>query len=600
MKPGENLSASKAVEYIRRVSTQQPARKTWASFIRKEFTGPWYNADTPEAKKLDQNDRMPVNHMARLVTSYSARLFPNDLRLKVSPKRPDARVQAMLREEQLMHCARELNLARTLRMWGMDALLTGEGALAVGRTAGMNLLKVQGELIDPGYPFVKRIDPEDYVYDPDSRDRDEDSWRAYRYRTSRSWAMETGVVDPDMIAGLPTKRRFSGFIDAPADSMRQADTGQDQLFERVELWDIVIYDGPRVLIGTVAEGATDWLVPLHEYGETEGGPLHFLSFHDVPGVREALSPAHLIVDAHLAAAAMARKTVNMALAAKTIIKYAPAAQDDAEAIMDAPDLAMVATNNPDAIKADTLLPLNKDYLLAMDWLDSQVISRQSADLQTSTGAKGVADTATEAAILNQKSQGLMDDYAQARSAALKPVLRHIAAIIDANPPQTGFMYTDPATGYSEEFNLAPEDREDTYAEYSYDIVESAAGTTDPAMKAQQLLAAITQTAPAAQTVGMMAASIGGPAAGAEAMMKVWQIVGDSLGIEEFGEIMPNPMAVMGNQINQMLAGPQPGAGGASPMGMNPAGAPIPAPPQAQPQPGQRPEMPKPVGVMSGA
>lgn len=602
MQPGETLSASKAVEYIRRVATQQPARKAWASFIRKEYTGPWYNAEAPDAHKLSASDRTPVNHMARLVTSYSARLFPHDLRLKVTPKRPDARVQAMLREEQLMHCAHELNLARTLRMWGTDALLTGEGVLATGRTSGMNLLKVQGELIDPGYPFVKRIDPEDYVNDPDSRDREDDTWRAYRYRTSRNWAVETGVADPDLLMKLPVKRRFSGFIDAPADSLRQGETGQNQIFDRIELWDIVLYDGPRVLIGTVAEGCNDWIVPLHEYGETEGGPLHFLSFHDVPGVREALSPAHLIIDAHLAASAMARKAVNMFLASKTIIGYKPAAQDDAEAIKDAQDLAMVAMTDPDAVKAQAIVPFNKDYLMGLDWLDGQVISRQTADLQTSSGAKGVADTATEAAILNQKAQGLLDDYAQARSAALMPVLRHIAAIIDQNPPQVGYMYTDPTTGYSEELMMDPMDREDTYNEYTYDIVESAAGTTDPAMKAQQLLAAITQTAPAAQTVGMMAASLGGPMAGAEAMMKVWSIVGDSLGIDEFGEIMPNPMTLMHAQISQVLAGQPPGMGagmgGAAQMDA-PTGprAPAPQAPAQQPQPNQRPQMPKPAGVM---
>jgi len=599
VKPGETLSASKAVEYIRRVSTQQPARKAWGSFIRKEFTGPWYNNDTPEAKKLSPHDRMPVNHMARLVTSYSARLFPNDLRLKVQPKRPEARLQAMMREEQLMHCAHDINLARTLRMWGTDALLVGEGAIAVGRTAGMNLLKVAGELIDPGYPFVKRIDPEDFVYDPDSRDRDEDLWRAYRYRTSRNWACETGVADPDMLMKLPTKRRFSGFIDAPADTMRQADTGQEQLFERIELWDLVVYDGPRVLIGTVAEGCSDWIIPLHEYEETEGGPLHFLSFHDVPGVREALSPAHLIIDAHLAAAAMARKAVNMFLAAKTIIKYRPAAQDDAEAIMDAPDLAMIATENPDGITAESLFPFNKDYMLGMDWLDGQVISRQSADLQTSTGAKGIADTATEASILNQKAQGLLDDYATARTAALKPVLRHIAAIIDTNPPQTGFMYTDPSTGYSETVQMAPEDREDTYNEYTYDIVETAAGSADPAMKAQQLLQAIPQTAQAAQIVGQMAGMIGGPMAAAEAVTKVWGIVADSLGNEDMAEVMPSPMSMAQWQIQAQLAGQPPGM---QQMGQQMGGMPGPQVPQAPAKPAGPPKPPMPAqpGVMTGA
>ncbi len=158
------------------------------AFVCKQLAGPWYGEDHSSGDRAS-GDKAPVNVLGEMVYAYLAQLVGNTITAKVTAKSFFMRGEARMRQYMLDDLAREINLARSIRLAVLDALVGGMGIIRVGDRSGKEMCHIEGKDYDIGQIYAARVDMDDYCRDPLSRDESEDRWRAYRYRSSREMAL---------------------------------------------------------------------------------------------------------------------------------------------------------------------------------------------------------------------------------------------------------------------------------------------------------------------------------------------------------------------------------------------------------------------------
>jgi len=391
----------------------------WARTARANhvdaYTGRWYG-DQANPKKLRPR---VMNLMAQAVQSWLPSLAMNNPRFTCKGRLPGLDMQAKLLSSLVNRIHAETYTARTVyRAMIVEALFSPWAPSYTGLRTSNNLANVNGSFYDPGEPFTLAIDFDDWCMDPFAKHLEARRWEAHRFRMSKAEMLENPVFarNADLIASLHSIER--GASDSHRDGGGDDPTGvshgsSDAISDTIECWNIIFYDGNRMVEGTLPTspaGTAHWL-RLAEYHGPDNGPYDHLSFYPVPGKVSPLPPMASSRDSADYADEIASKIARGALKSKRGVAYSPAGKSTAEKINDADDFFTLKTANPKDVQVLDINMVQADMLPLIGWLTNAWNS--SAQNPTLMGGNGkISGTATEADILNQRSSIKIGDMQQ--------------------------------------------------------------------------------------------------------------------------------------------------------------------------------------------
>lgn len=514
------------------------AHRKVRAFVCRQLAGPWYGQDNSHL--VNRTDKMPVNVLGEMVYAYLAQLVGNTVTAKVSPRSFFMRGEARLRQYMLDDLAREIDLARTLRLVTLDALTGGLGIVRVGNRSGRELCHIEGKNYDIGQIYAARVDLDDYCRDPLSRDESEDRWRAYRYRASRTMLLELHPEAADIINAAPLVRDiYSDTHSSGIEDIGGTDTGQDETGDEIELWDWFGYEAGKVLHTTLA-GSVDSLQslrPVAEYEGYENGPIHLLSFRHIPNNAQPLAICQQLLDMHIAMGNTSAKMVDQILAAKTAYVTRADGEQTAREMMDATDQT-VFIGDPTAVVPIEIGGMMQKLGPAFDWMRAEA-NNASGAASMIAGQSDVSKTATGATFIANQANIRLTDMKGAVQKFTGDILSHCAWYHDMHPAlQQSFSHKLPNGAGTIDVMYDSDAKEGTWTEFMFECVPVTQSAVDPNVKLARIGQLMQVAPPFLQFVAQMGGNV----------QVATQEIGEIFEWPAFGEIFPTQDSMMNAQM----------------------------------------------------
>lgn len=509
------------------------------AFACREIAGPWYGNDLSNSQR-EADSKSPVNVLGEMVYAYQAQLVGSRVTSKVTARSFLMRGEARMRQYMLDDWSREVDLARTIRLATLDALVGGLGIIRVGNRAGGEMCHVEGADFDVGEIYAARVDLDDYCRDPQSRDQAEDRWRAYRYRASREAVLELWPEAESIINAAPLVNR--GLIDEHNSGLEELGgerSTQDDITDQIELWDWFAFEKGKVLCTTLcgASGSLRMLKPVQEYEGYENGPIHLLSFRHIPNNAQPLGMVLQLLDMHLAMRNTSAKMVEQILTAKTAYVTRADAEQTALEIQDAKDQD-IFIGDPTGMATVEVGGIMQKLYPAFDWMRAEannasgaagLIAGQSDVSKTATGASYMA---TQANIRLSDMKGLVQKFTG-------EVLGHVAWYHDNHPALKGtFAHKLPNGAGTIDVMYDSAAKEGDWSEFMFECVPVSEAAIDPNIKLARVNGLMQVAPPFMQFVA---------AAGGNVQLAA-QEIGEMFDWPTFGEIFPTQESVMNAQM----------------------------------------------------
>lgn len=411
---------------------KQPFRdvRNWAM---REYAGAWYGC-LPNLENRSHLEKRPSNLINQFVEAFLTSIVGESIQYEVKPRRANLRGEAKVRELMINHRAAELGLLATYRQVVLDALFGGMGIFVMGTGESKDEVRFRGETYDPGEFFAGRVDLDDYASDPVSRDMREDVFRAHRFRTTKETLHRMFPAMGDRIEGLQTT--LSGSVEHRGEShelMGVENSGEERIYDEVELWEVTIYDGKRAFRGIIPalQAGDDWFIEPEEYMGLEGGPYVHLAFLDMPNNNHPLPPVAKIIDLHVAMARTSVKAVNQILRSGRAIFYPPVEEDTIAQLQDGPDDDFIKCMNPEKITSQEYGGISAGVAKGFEWIKTEA-NNATSNIQQARGVSGDASTATESSYLQAAMNRIQSHFRGRAREALATVGKHMAWDLDTN------------------------------------------------------------------------------------------------------------------------------------------------------------------------
>lgn len=558
--PARLARADKQAERVMR-----PFRKNRASAIT-EYMGRWYDDE--------DNKKRPLN----LLAQYANVIIPNLIgRLPVNtPKarNPMLRFEATLLGLALDDLQERLDLYTTFRTLAFDGIFGPCAICKVGIKAGNEIYKVDGKEYDPGGLYVSPVDLDDFAFDPAGRRREEVRWERHRYRPSRQAVLDSGIFSgkEDKIMALPLVGRKQGDENP---SQRDDERPEKYAVDCIELVDFALYSNGVTRIvtlpgGKAMEGQTEFLADYESMGP-DGGPYEVLMFHPVSTQYMGVPPVAFIRDVAEAGERIANKMIRQAERAKQIFAYTKGASDDAMTIKKAADGDSVGVDNAESMKPIVFGGVDAQNYDFSAWL-GQTFNNLSGSAQMLAGSEKIADTATEAQIMQANASARLREMKDRMDCFMDKVNGRLGWFLTVDKLiELPLAYRMPG-GDVIEAQYSAETRKGCWFDFNWRIRRGSAVGIDPMVRIKRIgdmLTVLQNFVPLAQTTGLV--NLTGLA----------RLLGTEYDVDQLDEIVNDPVLAM---QTQMIAGalPQPPNGPVMPGGMGGGGVASPPTPPGVP------------------
>lgn len=464
----------------------------------------------------------------------------------------------------------------------VDAIFT-LGIMKTGLCASDSILAMDDmeAHIDPGTVYTEKVDFDNFVVDPNSREhmfRDA-AYMGDRITVPRRVLLESGLYDNALIERLPSMNDNND-RDKKADSlsMRNIEQSENHAFEDdveiVELW--VPSANAIVTIPGAKDVEFDDYLRIDEYYGVKEGPYTLLSLTPpVPGNPLPIPMVGIWNDLHVLANRMARKIVDQAERQKDIVSYKRTASDDAKELQNAGDGEAVAVDDPDAVKVLNFggqQTSNENHLASLQaWFNMMAGNPEQVG-----GQRVDAKSATAAQILSQNASIGLEDMKDMVYIAAGDEARRRAWYFHTDPlmqipliqrqKQPGQQMVDPASGQSfwmppsmqeVQVVLTPEARSGDFLDYTFKIEPESMGRVDAKTRIAQAYDFAQKILPSAMAAAQICMAIGVPF---NVQAFIIRMAKDA-GIEWMEEVFYDPQFQM-EQMQMQMMGPQaPGSKG---------------------------------------
>lgn len=516
----------------------------------------------------DDKVRRPVNLIAKAVNTFVPYLASRSPTHAVSTENLAVRGEAKKLSLALDVVSRKLRRMKISRQVILDSFLSPKGIVRCGTRAGADIYLTSGKTINPGQPYIMRVDWDDWIFDPAARCRDEALFEGHYYRLPRTDALESGVFEgmEHVIESLPAIgdgrcgfRRTSRHEDLS----RQGDSGDYDMIDLIELMDLVFYDDDQPVKVTLpaSEDYCDDFLRVVPLDAPDVGPYYDLEFYPIPNQPYGIPPVAWWRENAEHFQTLLNKAVDEIMKSRQVLVHKRDADEDAETIRDAEDSEILGVDDPEGVKNLQLGGVLPDLMpmstLFMSWFD---YSANNPSLLA--GDKGGTD---KVGIYEGQQAGAMqivNDYQLLHEMFEEEVSRDLGWRL-LNDPFIQLPLTKRIPGGEfVELQFNPAQMSGDFEDFNFKLKPRSMQLQNQDLRARRLV----------ELLGVLgqAAEIQMATQGAYNATKVAQIVGNEFDIDEIDEIILDPAYAM--QLQALYAGAAQPQGPGQPAGMVKPGA----------------------------
>jgi hypothetical protein len=537
----------------------------------KEYVGPYYDQTQGELATAPLN---LIFNAIRILVPTLVMSFPKHV---VMTPYLAAREYANLLGLALDQHDKEIDIRNTYRAVIVDAIFT-VGILKTGLTQSGSIAVFdddQGEeSLDPGVIYTEKVDFDNFVVDPDSREhmfRDA-SFMGDKIRVPRQMLLDSGQYNNDLIERLPQLGGSDRETQAFSVSMKKLNIDENySMQDMVEVAEIWVPSANAIVTvpGDPAVTFDDYLRVDDYYGVKEG-PYTLLSLTPpVPGNPLPVPSVGVWYDLHSMANRMAKKIMEQAERQKSIVAYKGSSVDDAQELMNAGDGETIKVDDVEGIKSLNFggqVNSNETHLQGLqNWFNMMAgnpdqVGGQRIDAKTATGVQALQQNAS-VGLEDMKDMVYQMAAGEARKRAwyfhTDPLMHVPLTTRQYSPGQVGPgadglpNFLQPPQIQDVQVILTPEARQGKFLDFMFSLEPESMGRKDSKTRLQQEMAFTQQLLPAVATAAQIFASLGIPF---DALAFLVRMAKD-MGIEWLDEVLLAPQT---QQIAQqrMAMGPQ--------------------------------------------
>ena len=435
-------------------------------------------------------DKTPMNMMRLAVDVWLRQLAAQTPRCLVLTRQPDLRVDAYELEVAIDHLLREILFGTKLSEVVLSSIFS-MGIMKVGITSKY-LAEGSGFTADAGQPYADPVLFDDWLHDMNARHMEEWDWCGNKYCLPYDMVMNNPDFSRDVKDSLtpddetdPTDN-FGGYAKKTSQISKQETVTRTEYKKRVWLWDLWIPGDGLFVTLPVQDG----LKPLQvrEWEGPENGPFHLLALSKVPGNVMASAPAQHLADMQDILTRLFNQLARQAERQKTITITDGRAKADgtAEAIMESVDGQVIAASHVDSVKEMAYGGVHQGNMGFVVWL-REMFSYLGGNIDAMGGLAQQAGTLGQEQLLVQSSSEMIRDMQSKVITFTGKVIKDLA----------WYMYSDPlielplvkhVEGFGDiPFVWTPEDREQDFFEYNFEIQPYSLQQKSPQQRLQMIM-----------------------------------------------------------------------------------------------------------------
>lgn len=526
-----------------RVSPTSPLNhiRAFYTLAEQQTAGPWWK-QTHSLGSRKALDRRPLNPLGEAVRTYHPHLMGETLVPIVEPSGLGDRGSAKLLEYRLRQWAEDAKYAVEDEKRVIDSILA-LGITYISRRDGGVAVATENGTLDMGQPSVQRISPKRMVVDPTPG---LDSWDnasaiGHWMPVDRQSLLAAGIGRAELLNSIPNVWENQ---EETRDIMGDQGSEDEHLADTILLWELCFRWQGRLFCCTLppVQGMNEFVVEPYELvNEPEGSRYVVTALNSLPDHLDPISPAMVIMDSHLAQAAIVAKLVEQIEELERKYVGEQGTQDTILRLKErGGDAFLIAKGKiQEFIKGGMV----KEALEAFAFL--QGIGKQvGPNTDLLGGRDDPSDTATGSSILAGNGAFAMGFWARKINESRTKELRRVAALLLQGGDQRTFMMETPAG--PKPLIWDAENLDISYDQYRFRVKPtSGAGAMDPRMKLRSLFEMGTMLPGFMQFFcGMLQAE----------PQKVLRIVSDLSGMSELDEMLPTgDMQGLQQMLFQMLA-----------------------------------------------
>ena len=386
MDPNNSRQRSRLVKAIE-LSTRalRPFRSKREKLVR-DYVGSHYGDGGPRHEVI-------MNLMFQTAETYTQSLAANRPRILITSKHPQLKWFSHHFQLAMNNLIQEIHLEEIMRTAVMDAFFSIGVVKVYNADSGLIQLEGEDEWVDPGKPFAENISLDDFVYDTQATEWRKAKFVLNKYRMSFDKMKQDIAFESDVKKNLQPTSKFTDW-DGEATNRGVRDIlgtegDPDEYEEMIDLMDVWLPEEKLVVTWPVHSPEKPLRVVRWDGPET--GPVHILSFGDVPDHIMGISPAMNLKPLSDIVNGLMRKQRRQAQRQKDIPFYQAGHHDDAKRIEQASDGEWTRVDNPDAVNVMKMGGVdqgNQAFGLRM----TDIYDRMAGNLQAMAGLGPQADT----------------------------------------------------------------------------------------------------------------------------------------------------------------------------------------------------------------
>jgi len=560
-----------AVNGFRRLKNFRAAR---LMFIRS-YTGQYYSKDFGEI------GAEPLNLAFTAIRALVPNLVTRNPTVVVGSDYLMYRSYGELLALALNYMSKKLKLPDTLQRGLVDAIFT-MGIFKISLVTSDSLIYFGEEAVDPGQLNIDTVDFDNFTFDPITRRLETAPFLGERIRVDRGEILESGLYDNAIIERLPSSADME--FGSPK-GVRNLSAGQynqrltEKLHDSIDLLELWLR-GPNVLVTLPYVNSTGGKFLREEtYGGPSDGPYEMLSL--TPPVPDNPVPVQLAGvwhDLHTIGNRIAKKTLDQAEAQKDILGYQRQNADDAQEVVDAKNLDVVAMDDPNSARMFSIAgqnPKNEQMIAQLlGWFD-----QFSGNTSMLAGTKLDTGVATVANILSQGAATGITYMKDKLYGTTQEILRKCAWYLHTDPiiklpliqretipaeydtTAEEIRMISPARTQETQVFLTPEARRGDFLDFAFNIEQDSMAPINWQLRLQQMEILTVRIIPAAAAAAQICAQMGTPFSFQRYVTRIAKM----MNIDWIDEIFQSP-ELIASMMMAARQGPQPqNSGGAASM-----------------------------------
>lgn len=396
------------------------ARKALKPFLQhrrdvlRVIGGKHYGEGSPE--------RYPVNRIKQAYDIYTRLLAGRYPTVTIRTQNPEMKWRELADRQRLTDLMKEINFQHELRLGVHDAIsLYGIFKAGLGSTDKADFEDWEQ---DPGQPFVKRVSPDDFLFDVYAQ-----SWEAVQFAGDRvirdmEFVLDSGMYDVkhhDAIRQQARQYRDNGTMDPASKMSRGTNLRNSDLYDRVMIWEFYLPREQTIL--SVLDGGGQ-VIREQEYDGPEDGLFEMLSFSEMPDNLLPVAPSMDWVDLNDSLNYIFRKFQRQAQRQKTVGVGRKEDEKSIAEIRNASDGHVLSLQAPDAFREQSIGGIDQKNM-GFFAMSENILNGLQGNRDLAGGMAPSADTAAQEKMLGQNASAMIDDMQSAVELCVEKLLRRV-------------------------------------------------------------------------------------------------------------------------------------------------------------------------------